>query len=112
MKEDPRRRAGRLPGAKDLDGEAHAAGAGAIARLWYDQPPAFTLDLAGPVAIHPAGGGLESRRVGLSLAGRCEGAKSSDQRHCHDLAPERSLALTGPSAQFTHPARLRVVERR
>jgi hypothetical protein len=86
MKEDSWRRAGRLPGAKDLDGKAHAVGPRAIARLGHDKPAAFTLDVAGPVAIHPAGGALESRTVGLSLAGRCEGPKRNDQRHDHNQA--------------------------
>ena len=86
MKEDPWRRAGRLPDAKDLDGETQAVGPRAIARLGHDKPAAFTLDAAGPVAIHPAGGALESWTVGLSRAGRCQGSKRNDQRHDHNQA--------------------------
>ena len=73
MEEDSWRRAAWLSGTKDFHGEADCASTQAVTRLGHDEPPAFTSNVAGPLAIHPAGGVLESRPVGLRPAARIEG---------------------------------------
>ena len=73
MEENAWRCAARLPGAKDFHGEADSVRARAIARLPHHEPAALTADIAGPVAIHPAVGALESRKVRLSWEVGCEG---------------------------------------
>lgn len=73
MEEDAWRCAGRLPGAKDFHGEADRVSPRAIARLPHHEPAALTADIAGPVAIHPAVGAIESRKVRLSRKAGCEG---------------------------------------
>jgi len=46
MEEDAWRCAGRLPGAKDFDGEADGVIARALARLPHHEPAALTADVA------------------------------------------------------------------
>ena len=81
MQEDAWRLAARLPGAKDLHGEAEGTGARAITRLLHDEPAAFPSDLAGPIALDQAVATLESWKGGLSRQVRCEG---HDQQHDGD----------------------------
>src|SRR5262249_36736865 len=64
--------AGRLPGTKDFHGEADSVRALVMTRLSHQEPAALTVDVASPIATHPAVGALESRQARMSRGNGCE----------------------------------------